>query len=160
MTTPPRRKKRINREQPFSERLARTRALRGLLLTDLATQSGVDKGQLSRLENGLQSRPSAEAVFNLSEALEVRPEWLWRGIEPMEADAAEKRLRELRQHLEQQDVDDEVLRSALKKVSGRFHATVFAVAKTLSLSGERHTLEGWLARFSEIEKQVKPILPR
>ncbi len=160
MTTPTSRKKRTSGDRAFSERLSRARSLRGLLLTDLATQSRVDKGQLSRLENGLQTRPSAEAVFSLSEVLGVRPEWLWRGIEPMEADATEKRLRELRQHLEQQDADDEVLRSALKKASGRFHATVFAVARTFALSGERHTLDGWLARFSEIETQIKPILPR
>lgn len=160
MSTPTRRKKRMSGEGPFSERLVRARALRGMKLVELATQSGVDKAQLSRLENGLQSRPSAEAVFSLSETLDVRPEWLWRGIEPMEADAAEKRVRELRQQLEQQDADDDVLRSALRKASGRFHPTVFAVAKTLAVSGERHTVDGWLSRFSEIESRVKPILPK
>ena len=155
-----RKKKSSTNERGFSERLASARALRKLTLTELSDQSGVDKGQLSRLENALQSRPSADAVFRLSAALDVRIEWLWRGIEPMHADAAEKRLRELRQQLEEQDADDANLKAALKKASGRYHITVFAVAKTLALSGERHTAEGWLARFEEIESRVKPILPK
>lgn len=131
-----------------------------MTLIELAETSGVDKGQLSRLENELQSRPSADAVFSLSRALGVRPEWLWLGIEPKESDAAEKRLRELREQLEQQDADDAHLRAALKKATGRHHMMVFAVAKTLSLGGERHTVEGWLSRFVEIEARVKPILPK
>lgn len=155
-----RRRKKSRSDQAFSERLASTRALRKLTLIELSEQSGVDKGQLSRLENALQSRPSADAVFRLSEALNVRPEWLWRGVEPMEADAAERRLRELRRQLEEQDADDVDLKAALKKATGRFHMTVFAVAKTLALSGERHTVDGWLARFEEIDNRVKPILPK
>ena len=144
----------------FSARLASARTRRKFTLVELSEKSGVDKAQLSRLENAQQFRPSADAIFRLSEALGVRPEWLWLGVAPMEADAAEKRVRELRDQLEQQDAEDESLRSAIKKASGRFHFAVFAVAKTLALSGESHTAAGWLARFEEIESRVRPILPK
>lgn len=155
-----RKNRRPSDERAFSERLATARELRNLTLVELATESGVDKGQLSRLENKLQSRPSAEAVFRLSEVLDVRPEWLWRGTEPMDAEGAEKKLHELRRHLEQDNVSDKDLHAAIKKTGGRFHQTVIAVAKSLALSGERHTVDGWLSRFDEIESRVKPILPK
>lgn len=154
------RTKRKRNEPGFSDRLASARTRRNLTLIELSEKSGVDKGQLSRLENALQTRPSADAVFRLSGALGVRPEWLWLGETPMEADAAEKRVRELRAQLEQQDAEDESLRVAIKKASGRFHFAVFAVAKTLALGGESHTTAGWLSRFEEIETRVRPILPK
>ena len=78
----------------------------------------------------------------------------------MEPDGASKRLRALTRHIEVENAADPDLKEAIEKANGRRHIAVIAVAKALSLNGERHTVEGWLARFAEIESRVKPILPR
>ena len=154
------RKKKSIGDVGFPERLVAARLLRGYGLVELAEMAKVDKGRLSRMEHSFRAATEAETLFRLSDALKVRPEWLWRGVEPMEPDGASKRLRALRRHLESRDVPDPNLTEAIEKAAGRHHLAVIAVAKAIAMNGESHTVEGWLARFSEIESRVKPILPR
>jgi hypothetical protein len=78
----------------------------------------------------------------------------------MEPEGALKRLRALRRVLESRDVQDPNLTEAIEKAGSRHHLAVVAVAKAIAMNGESHTVEGWLARFAEIESRVKPILPK
>ena len=55
----------------FSTRLGRLRATRGLTLSELARRSGVDKGNLARLEAGTAKAPTLETAKRLAQALRV-----------------------------------------------------------------------------------------
>lgn len=60
----------------LSENLKRIRAERGISQDDLADRSGVSKGQISKLEVGMQKNPVLETVVALSSALGVSIEEL------------------------------------------------------------------------------------
>lgn len=149
-TTPP-------KGSSFSERLGKTRELRGLTRAELAAKSGLTVSGLSRLEGFSKGSTEAKSVFQLARALDVRPEWLWSGVEPMELDAGEKRLAEIRKRLESGDIDDSRLEDALDRAS--YNRVIVAVASALARSGERHTVDGWIARLEEIRLTLEPLLP-
>ncbi|QEY15144.1 XRE family transcriptional regulator [Cellvibrio sp. KY-GH-1] len=65
----------------LSENLKRIRAERGISQDDLAERSGVSKGQISKLEIGIQKNPVLETVVALSSALGVSMEELVFGTE-------------------------------------------------------------------------------
>ncbi len=58
-------------------RFAREEA--GLSIRELAERSGVDKGQISRFENGDALEISAGRFFDLCEALTLDPVYVWTG---------------------------------------------------------------------------------
>lgn len=128
-------------------RLLLARGSRGYSQADLARRSGVADSLLSRIEN--EERPSlaAETLFRLATALDVRPEWLWRGTGPMLADGSD----DMTAH--------EALADAVEKVRGRFHASVIATADVFARGGERHDVEGWVTRLEEIQRALAPLLP-
>ena len=141
----------------FGLRLASIRNARGLSRGDLASKAEVTESLLCRLETYPRGSTEAETIFRLATALDVRPEWLWRGIEPREISAGEKRLAELRRNFEK--VTDEQLAQGLKKASHRYHHSIVAVAETFARNGERHTADGWIARLDEISEKLSPLLP-
>lgn len=65
----------------LSENLKRIRAERGISQDELAERSGVSKGQISKLEIGMQKNPVLETVVALSSALGVSIEELVFGTE-------------------------------------------------------------------------------
>lgn len=67
----------------FGDRLRHAMALRGLSQSALHRASGVPQSSISR---GLDSDKPPARVWDLANALGVRPEWLARGEEPMEPD--------------------------------------------------------------------------
>ena len=144
----------------FCERLVKMRNLRGLSQSDLAVRAGISKSVLSRLESFVRDSTEAETVLRLSDALGVRPEWLWWGRGPTEPDQAERRFNELRRKLEKADVEEADLAAALKKAAKAYHDVVITVAGSLASRGERHTVNGWIARLDEIEEQLRAVLPR
>jgi len=160
MAAPTKRKKKSVGDPGFPERLAAARMLRGYGVVELGQLANIDPGRISRMEHSFRSATEAETLFRLSDTLKVRPEWLWRGVEPMEPEGALKRLRALRRVLESRDVQDPNLTEAIEKAGSRHHLAVIAVAKAIAMNGESHTVDGWLARFAEIESRVKPILPK
>lgn len=143
----------------FCERLVKMRNLRGLSQSDLAIRAGISKSVLSRLESFVRDSTEAETVLRLSDALGVRPEWLWWGRGPTEPDQAERRFNELRRKVEKADVEDSELAGALKKAKS-YHQVVVTVAGSLASRGERHTVTGWIARLDEIQEQLRAVLPR
>ncbi len=52
--------------------LKRIREERGLSLTDVSERSGMDRGMLSRLENGKILNPTISTLWRVAEALEAR----------------------------------------------------------------------------------------
>lgn len=144
----------------FCERLVKMRNLRGMNQSDLAVRAGISKSVLSRLESFVRDSTEAETVLRLADALGVRPEWLWWGRGPTEPDQAERRFAELRRKLESKEVLDEDLAAALKKARNAYHDVVVTVASSLANRGERHTVDGWIARLDEIAAQLKSVLPR
>lgn len=144
----------------FSERLARTREMRGLTRLELCERASVSPSLLCRLEASTRGSTEAETVFRLSNALDVCPEWLWRGVEPMEPSAPERRLRELRRKLAEPVSEDANLDLALQKVPAGYDGVMVAVARALAGKGERHTVAGWLSRLEEIRERLDPLLPR
>ena len=124
---------------------------------DLAVEAGVTESLLCRLETYARGSTEAETVFRLATALTVRPEWLWKGTEPKELAPAEKRLAELRRRLEK--VDDKELEDAIVKSRRRHHPAIIGVANTFAANGERHTVDGWIARLDEIAEKLAPLLP-
>ena len=143
--------------QGFGARLGEARLHRGMSQADLALASGVGTSVLSRLERETRRSTEAETLLKLSAALNVRPEWLWRGEEPMVADATRANWKKQSAPLE--DVEDANLKLAIAKSRKSFHRTVLAVAVSLSREGERHSLSGWRARLEEIRETLAPILP-
>ena len=143
----------------FSERLTKARELRGMTRAELAEKSGLTVSGLSRLESFTKGSTEAKSVFQLAHALDVRPEWLWNGVEPMEPEAGEKRLAEIRKRLEAGDIDDTRLDDALKKAQHPYNRVIVAVASALARGGERHTVDGWTARLEEIRSTLEPLLP-
>jgi transcriptional regulator with XRE-family HTH domain len=143
--------------QGFGGRLAEARLHGGMSQADLALASGVGTSVLSRLERETRRSTEAETLLKLSTALNVRPEWLWRGEEPMVADAARAEWKKHSAPLE--DVEDANLRLAIAKSRKAFHRSVLAVAVALSRDGERHSVNGWRARLEEIRDALAPILP-
>lgn len=65
----------------LSENLKRIRAERGISQDELAERSGVSKGQISKLEVGIQKNPVLETVVAISSALGVSIEELVFGTE-------------------------------------------------------------------------------
>jgi transcriptional regulator with XRE-family HTH domain len=128
-------------------RLLLARGAQGYSQADLSRESGVADSLLSRIEN--EERPSlaAETLFRLATALQVRPEWLWRGTGPMMADGSD----DMTSH--------EVLAEAVEKAHGRFHSSVIATANVFARGGERHTVDGWLTRLDEIQGALRSLLP-
>ncbi|MGH7282824.1 MAG: helix-turn-helix domain-containing protein [Polyangiaceae bacterium] len=151
MTNPPR------KGTSFSERLAWARELRGLTRAELAAKSGLTVSGLSRLEGFSKGSTEAKSVFQLARALEVRPDWLWSGEEPMELEPGERRLAEIRRRLESGDIHDPRLEEALSRAPQ--DRVIVAVASGLARGGERHTVEGWIARLEEIRTTLEPLLP-
>ncbi len=141
----------------FGVRLAKLRDERAMTRGELALAAGVTESLLCRLETYARGSTEAETVFRLASALSVRPEWLWRGVEPKELAPAEKRLAELRKRLE--NVDDKELEEAVAKARRRHHPAIIGVANTFASNGERHTVDGWIARLDEIAEKLGPLLP-
>jgi transcriptional regulator with XRE-family HTH domain len=131
------------REMPA--RLEKLRSARALSQADLSRKSGVAKSLLSRLESVERPSMAAETLLRLAAALDVRPEWLWRGEGPM--DAAEH------------SAERKQFTAVLEGKADKYHAAVIAVATTLAAGGERHTTAGWIARLDEIQSMLAPILP-
>lgn len=127
---------------------------------DLAVAANISESGLCRLETNPGGSTEAETVFRLGRALGVRPEWLWHGIEPMDLTPADKRIAELRRKLENVEVEDEELDQAIRKGTKRHHTAIIAVANTFARNGERHTVDGWIARLDEITEKLSPLLPR
>ena len=127
-------------------RLEKMRRARALSQAELSRKSGVAKSLLSRLESTERPSMAAETLLRLAAALEVRPEWLWRGEGPM--DVAE------------QSAERRQFMAVLEGKADKYHASVLAVATTLSSGGERHTSAGWIARLDEIQSILAPILPQ
>ena len=159
MASPVGRKKSIG-DVGFPERLVAARTAARLRALELAEIANIDKGRLSRMEHSFRAATEAETLFRLSDALKVRPEWLVarsgahgtrRCLEAFAgAEATSGKPRRA----------DPNLTEAIEKANGRHHLAVIAVAKAIAMNGESHTVEGWLARFAEIESRVKPILPK
>jgi transcriptional regulator with XRE-family HTH domain len=131
------------RELP--KRVEEARVARGLTQAELSRRSGVSRPLLSRIES--EGRPSlaAETLLRLSAALGVRPEWLWCGTGMMDAAG--------------QVVEQEVLAEAVKRSTGAYELPVIAAANAFAAGGERHTVDGWLARLDEIQAMLGPLLP-
>jgi transcriptional regulator with XRE-family HTH domain len=144
----------------FSERLVIARELRNLSRLELCERTSLSPSLLCRLEGFTRGSTEAETVFRLANALDVRPEWLWHGVEPMEHGSPERRLRELRRKLAEPVSEDANLARALRKEARADDAVTVAVARALAERGERHTVDGWLARLGEIREQLEPLLPR
>ena len=142
----------------FGLRLVRIREARGFSRADLASKAEVTESLLCRLETYPRGSTEAETIFRLANALEVRPEWLWRGVEPRDISAGEKRLAELRRSFEK--VQDDELAEAVRTVKPRHHQGIVAVAEAFARNGERHTVDGWIARLEEIAEKLSPLLPK
>jgi transcriptional regulator with XRE-family HTH domain len=72
----------VLRADSTGSRIRKTRQERGMILDDLALESGVSKTGISQLEND-QCSPMVETIVALAEALGVRPGWLIEGdVEP------------------------------------------------------------------------------
>lgn len=141
----------------FGGRLAKTRLERGLTRDQLAQRANVTNSLLCRLETTPRNSTEAETIFRLAGALRVRPEWLWRGVPPKNVDSAEQEVADLRAALEK--VHDEPLAAAIKKAKRHYHPGVLAVAAVFARDGERHTVEGWIARLDEIADTMSPLIP-
>jgi transcriptional regulator with XRE-family HTH domain len=144
--------------QGFGQRLERARLHRAMTQADLAVKSGVGKSVLSRLEREVRRSTEAETLLRLSAALDVRPQWLWHGEEPMELRDA-KRASWKKHSAPIEDIDDANLKIAIAKSRKSFHRSILAVAVSLSRDGERHTVSGWRARLEEIRESLAAILP-
>lgn len=143
----------------FSDRLAKTRALRSMERKDLALATGLSESALCRLETNPGGSTEAKTVFKLARALDVRGEWLWEGTEPMELAPSDKRILELRKKLENAEIADEELDRAVRRGQKRHHPAIVAVANEFARAGERHTADGWIARLEEIAASLSPLLP-
>jgi len=55
----------------IGERIAALRRARNISLPDLAKQSGVSKGYLSQLENGIITNPSIDTISKVAQALDI-----------------------------------------------------------------------------------------
>ncbi len=66
--------------------LKKAREAAGLSLADVAERSGLDKAQLSRIENGQHMNPTVSTLQRYAHALGLR--WVWK-LQPQEA-AADK----------------------------------------------------------------------
>jgi transcriptional regulator with XRE-family HTH domain len=147
------------RSNGFGERLASTRELREMSRKDLALAANISESGLCRLEVNPGGSTEAETIFRLARALGVRPEWLWHGIEPMDLTPADRRIAELRRKLENAEVEDPQLDQAIRKGAKRYHPAIIAVANTFARNGERHTVDGWIARLEEVTEKLSPLLP-
>lgn len=67
----------------FSERLTEAIASSGLSGKVIAERAGIDAGYLSNLKGGKRPMPSVPVIKALSDALEVRVDWLASGELPM-----------------------------------------------------------------------------
>jgi transcriptional regulator with XRE-family HTH domain len=132
------------RELPV--RLEAARRARALSQADLSRKSNVARSLLSRLESTERPSLAAETLLRLSDALGVRPHWLWKGTGPMNMAEDDPELREFA--------------ATLDGVAAKYSASALAVAKTFATAGERHTPSGWIARLDEIESILAPILPK
>lgn len=141
----------------FARRLVKSREERGLSRAALAEAANVTESLLCRLETYERTSTEAETIFRLANALHVRPEWLWRGVEPREVTAGEKKLAELRRNYEK--VQDEDLAEALRRARRRYHPSIVAVADAFARNGERHTPDGWIARLDEVAESLARLLP-
>lgn len=56
--------------------LKKAREIAGLSLTDVAERSGIDRAQLSRIENGQHMNPTVSTLSRYAHALGMR--WVWR----------------------------------------------------------------------------------
>jgi len=59
--------------------LKREREQRGISLGDLAERSGIDKGNLSRLENDINANPTLETLVRIARAIGGELEFSFRG---------------------------------------------------------------------------------
>lgn len=66
----------------FASRLTEARTLRGLKQAQLARMAGLTGAWVSKAESGLTVDVQARALFSVSRALRVNPEWLAEGIGP------------------------------------------------------------------------------
>lgn len=66
----------------YGERLKKARKTRGLSQAELAEQSGVKQGSISKIERGDQEASSFD--IDLAMALQISPVWLSKGLGEME----------------------------------------------------------------------------
>jgi transcriptional regulator with XRE-family HTH domain len=66
----------------FANRLTEARKLRGLKQAQLARLASVTGAWVSKAESGLTVDVQARALFAVSRALRVNPEWLAEGVGP------------------------------------------------------------------------------
>ena len=73
----------MNETNEFQYRLLKVIADRGITASDLAKESGIDKGSLSNYING-KYIPKQDKAYRLARALRVDAGWLMTGDEPVE----------------------------------------------------------------------------
>lgn len=144
------------RRGSLGARLRKIRRARGLTRAELAAKANLPEERVARIETRAGATAARMTLFRLANALEVRPEWLRSGAEPSTPSTVEKRL--VRIYAQMDIVRDAQLAEAIKQARHRYHRGIVIVASTFAEWGERHTVEGWMARLDEIAETFAPLL--
>lgn len=98
--------------------------------TDLARETGIDKGSISHYLKG-RYEPKQETIYRLAQALNVSEMWLWGYDVPMERPPEQKKMDELSKFIHKIRKDNELF-SICKEIANLDKEQIKAVAAVVA----------------------------
>lgn len=98
--------------------------------TDLARETGIDKGSISHYLKG-RYEPKQETIYRLAQALNVSEMWLWGYDVPMERPPEQKKMDELSKFIHKIRKDNELF-SICKEIADLDKEQIKAVAAVVA----------------------------